>query len=228
MEDIILLGCGGHAKSVVDSIEQDSKFKIAGFIDNNMDSSFSYRNYKIVGNDNDLQKIYDSGIRYAFIGIAYMGKGDTRNRLYEKLKKIGFLLPIIIDEAAVVAKDVQIGEGVFIGKNAVINSNAIIGKMAIINTAAIVEHDCRVGEFCHIAVSAVICGSSNIGNSTLIGANATIIQLINIGENCIIGAGSVVRKDVEDNIIIKDNQKKQNLSDWKMMTGDRISRKKHE
>lgn len=207
MEDIVLLGCGGHAKSVTDSIEQNGRFHIVGFVDKDMDSNFAYRNHKVIGNDDDLQKIYNSGIHYAFISIAYLGRSDVRNRLYEKLKRIGYILPIIIDDSAVVAIDAQIEEGVFIGKNAIINSNAFIGKMAIINTAAIVEHDCQIGRFCHVAVSAVICGASNIGSNTLIGANATIIQSVNIGKDCIIGAGSVVRRDVEDNMLIKGDKK---------------------
>lgn len=203
MEDIVLLGCGGHARSVVDCIEQNDEFNIVGFVDNSKDSSFVYRNYRIIGNDDDLQKIYDSGIRYAFISIAYLGKGNIRNRLYEKLKRIGYRFPAIVDVSALVARDAQIGEGVFVGKNAVVNSNAVIGKMAIINTAAVVEHDCQIGMFCHIAVSAVVCGASRIGSNTLIGANATIIQSVNIGKNCIIGAGSVIKKSVEDNRVIK-------------------------
>lgn len=211
MEDIVLLGCGGHARSVTDSIEQKGSFHIAGFVDKNMDSNFAYCNYSVIGNDDDLQKIYDAGVHYAFVGIAYLGRGDIRNRLYEKLKRIGYILPVIIDRSAVIARDVQIEEGVFIGKNVVINSNASIGKMAIVNTAAIVEHDCHIEKFCHIAVSATICGGSNIGSNTLIGANATIIQSINIGKNCIIGAGSVVRKDVEDNMLVKDGQNIKNL-----------------
>lgn len=33
MEDIILLGAGGHAHSVVESIEQSGKYNIIGFLD---------------------------------------------------------------------------------------------------------------------------------------------------------------------------------------------------
>ena len=33
MNDIILIGGGGHCKSVIDVIEQEGKFKIAGIVD---------------------------------------------------------------------------------------------------------------------------------------------------------------------------------------------------
>ncbi len=33
MKEIILVGGGGHCKSVIDVIEQEAKYKIAGIID---------------------------------------------------------------------------------------------------------------------------------------------------------------------------------------------------
>ena len=34
MSDIILIGGGGHCKAVIDVIEQEGKFRIAGIVDN--------------------------------------------------------------------------------------------------------------------------------------------------------------------------------------------------
>lgn len=202
MKDIILLGSGGHAKSIVDAIEQNGEFKIAGFIDNISKSGFEYRGYKIIGTDKDLEKIYALGIHYAFVCVGYLGKGIIRDNLYRQLKGIGYVLPVIIDGSSTLATDVEIGEGTFVGKNAVINANAVVGKMAIINSAAVIEHDCYIGEFTHIAVAAVICGMTRIGTHTLIGANVTAIQNINIGDNCQIGAGSIIREDIDNNMIV--------------------------
>ncbi|MCU0240331.1 MAG: hypothetical protein MUC29_12900, partial [Pyrinomonadaceae bacterium] len=41
-----------------------------------------------------------------------------------------------------------------------------------------------------------------------IGSNATILCGITVGENAIIGAGSVVTKDVGDNLIVAGNPAK--------------------
>lgn len=203
-EKIILLGCGGHAKSVVDVIEADGRFEIAGFVDNAYQEEFEYHGYKILGCDNDLQKLYELGIRYAYVGVGFLGQGRVRNKLYVHLKKIGYKLPVIADPSAVLAKDVKLGEGVFIGKQAVVNANTEIGKMAIINTAAVIEHDCIIGEFTHVAVASIVCGMVHIGVNSFIGANATIIQGISIGDGSIVGAGSVVVKNIEENMKIKN------------------------
>lgn len=196
MSKIILLGCGGHAKSVIDAIESQNKYQIAGLVTNDEYDGLDYRGYKIIGNDDSLLKIFHSGVQNAFVCVGYMGKGRIRNLLYDKLTQIGFNLPVIADKTAIIADDAVIGEGTFIGKRTVINSDAKIGKMAIINTGAIVEHDCSVGDFSHVSVGTVLCGSVSVKENCLIGASSVVIQEKNIGSGAIVGAGSVVIRDV--------------------------------
>lgn len=194
MKKIILLGCGGHAKSVVDAIESQGEYKIVGFLDF---KDFFYRGYRVLGDDEIAKKIFEKGVRYAFICVGYMGKGSVRESLYAYLKDIGFQIAIVTDSSAIIASDAHLGEGTFVGKNAVINANAKIGKMAIINTGAIVEHDCSIGAFSHISVGAVLCGNVAVGERCLIGAGTTVIQGLGIADNVIVGAGAVVSKNLD-------------------------------
>ncbi len=206
MENIILLGAGGHAHSVVDSIESDEKFSVYGFLDIKDREGEQYQEYKVIGTDDLLENYFKEGIKNAFVTVGYLGKGDIRNRLYLQLKKIGFNIPTIVDRTAIIAKDVILGEGTFIGKRAVVNSAAEIGKMCIINTGAIIEHDCKVNDFSHIAVGSTLCGNVQVGKESFIGANATVIQGKTIGNKCIIGAGITVKKDVEDNYMVRSGE----------------------
>lgn len=201
MEDIILFGMGGHAHSVVDSIEQAGKYRIIGFLDREEMQGKTYRDYPVLGMDEDMARYYKDGVRNAFVTVGFMGRGDIRERLYRQLKDVGYSLPSIIDDTAVVSESAELADGVFVGKNAVVNANVQIGKMCIINTGAIIEHDCKVGDFSHISVGSVLCGEVIVGENTLVGANATVIQERKIGNNCIVGAGTVICKDVSDNII---------------------------
>lgn len=203
MKEIILVGFGGHAKSIIDSIEKTGEYKIIGYTD--LEAGKKYRGYQYLGNDDVLQQYFDKGIKYAFVSVGYMGKGDSRHRLYRKIKEIGYIIPTVIDISAQIAENVKIGEGCFVGKGSIINSDAVIRKMCIINSGAIVEHDCKIDEFSHISVGTVLCGNVNVGHSTFIGANATVIQGRSIGNNCIVGAGTVVRSDLEDNDMLNNN-----------------------
>ena len=189
MEDIILIGYGGHAKSVADCIIRQGKYRIVGYTD--IDKSTSA--YTYLGNDECLDSIYKNGIKNAVIAIGYMGKGTLRRRLIEKAKEIGFTFPTIIDPSAIVSESADIGEGVFIGKLAVINAEAKIGSFSIINTMALVEHECIVEEYSHVAVAAVLCGNVKVGKDAFIGANATVIQGRQIEAGAIVPAGVTIR-----------------------------------
>jgi len=196
MEKIVLVGYGGHARSVIDSIEQSKLYKIAGYTDiqEDPDSEYIY-----LGTDDMLQQCYDQGVRNAVITIGFMGNNNLRQKKYKQLKKIGYNLPVIVDQTAILAKDVSIGEGTFIGKRCVVNASSNIGKMCILNSGSIVDHDCIVADFSHIAVGAVLCGGVKVQESSLIGAGATVVQTIEVEKNCIVGAGAVVTNNLPIN-----------------------------
>ena len=196
MEKIILVGFGGHAKSVIDTIENSGCYEIVGVIEKNQCDQVSYRGYRVIGSDDDLAEASLKSIGNAFVTIGYMGQGNLRQQLYKRLIQNGYKLPNIIDKTATIAKDVVLSEGSFVGKGAIVNADAVIGKMCIINTRAIVEHECYVGDYSHIAVGATLCGKVSIGKGVLIGAGATIIQGIEIGDGTIIGAGTTITKNV--------------------------------
>lgn len=189
MEDILIVGFGGHAKSVADCIEHLGKYRIVGYTDFEEHSS----KYKYLGTDDELQSLFDNGVSNAVVGVGYLGKGELRCKLYNKLKRIGFELPIIVDPSAIVSETATIGEGTFVGKNAVINAEASVGKMAIINTMALVEHECVIGDYAHVAVATVLCGQVKVGEASFIGANATVIQCMEIADHIIVPAGVTVR-----------------------------------
>ncbi|MGL4484762.1 MAG: acetyltransferase [Anaerovoracaceae bacterium] len=195
MEKIVLIGAGSHMHSVADSIIRKEEYEIIGFIDK--DKELFYRGYSVIGNDNDLESIFESGVKNAFISIGNMGDSKVQRTLYHRLKEIGFSLPSIIDSSAIISEDVVIDEGCFIGKGAIVNTDTRIGKLVTINTAAVIEHDCHIGDFSHIAGNATISGSVKIGDSCLIGAGAVVIENKIILNNVIVGAGSVVIRDCE-------------------------------
>lgn len=199
MTDIVILGAGGHAFSIADSIIRAKEYKIIGYTDFKEDLSHRIMNYmNYLGTDDVLPSLFQQGIKHAAIGIGFLGNTTIRDKLYKKLKEMGFCLPIITDPSACVSSISEIGEGTFIGKNAIVNVCSKIEKMCIINSNATVDHDCSIGAFTHISVGANLCGNVKVGDHSLIGAGATIIQGLTIGSNAIIGAGSVVIHDIRD------------------------------
>ncbi|AZO96322.1 acetyltransferase [Halocella sp. SP3-1] len=199
MEDILLIGGGGHCKSVIDAITQGNLFNIVGVLDIREKVGRYVNNIRIVGIDDDLSSYYTEGIRNAFITLGSIGDPELRIKKYIYAKKIELKFPVIIDKSAIISSNIIIREGTFIGKGAIINTAAQIGKNCIINTGAVIEHDCIIDDFVHIAPGTVLSGGVHIGENSHIGTNSTVIQNIIIGSNTVIGAGSVVVKDINKN-----------------------------
>ena len=57
MNRIILIGGGSHCKSVIDVIEQEAKYEIAGIIDKPQLLGSKVLGYPIIGSDSDLNNL---------------------------------------------------------------------------------------------------------------------------------------------------------------------------
>ena len=51
----------------------------------------------------------------------------------------------------------------------------------------------------------MLCGGVNVGHSTFIGASSVVNPNVTIGDNVLIGSGTVVIKDVPDNVVVVGN-----------------------
>jgi sugar O-acyltransferase (sialic acid O-acetyltransferase NeuD family) len=200
MRDIILVGGGGHCKSVIDSLNRLNQYNIRGIIDREENLGKIISGYKVIGTDNDLEKLFSQGIKYAFITLGSIGNPTIRIKLYNLCKSISFTIPKIIDSTAIISDNADIGFGTFVAKGVIINSDTVIGENAIINTGSIIEHDCRIGNNVHISPGVTVGGSVSVGINSHIGIGSTIIQNISIGRNVIIGSSSNVIRDISDNI----------------------------
>jgi len=192
LKEILLLGGGGHCKSVIDVIEQEGKFKIAGIIDNNLKLGTKILDYEVIGKDEDLEKLRKK-FNYAFITVGQIKSPDIRIKLFNLLKSLDYELPVIISPLAYVSKYSEIEEGSVIMHHALINANTKIGKNCIINTKALIEHDAKVEDFCHISTGAIINGGVIVRKNSFIGSNSVCKEYIKIKENSFIKAGSLVK-----------------------------------
>ena len=188
---IIIIGAGGHAKSCIDVIENQGKYKIYGIIDKS--NKKKLENYKILGNEKKLP-IVRKKIDHAFIAIGHLKDNSVRLKIQKLLKKYSFSLPIIISNKAHVSKNAKIGEGSIIMHNCLINSCATIGKNCIINSGAVIEHDANIQDNVHVSTNSTVNGSVLIGQNSFIGSGSVIKQNIKIKKNSFVEANTFVKK----------------------------------
>jgi len=190
---IILIGGGGHAKVVFDTIRA-SGMVVMGYCDDNAQSAMS-------GSLEYLGAIGGASAHDAPVVIA-IGDVVTRRRCIGELGSGARVAEPIIHPSAVVSASAELGEGVLVGPGAIVNADARVGSHAIINSGVIVEHDCRVGENAHIAPGTVLGGGVCVGVDVLVGIGARVLPGVEIGDGSIVGAGAVVVKDVGGGAVV--------------------------
>ncbi len=191
-EEIILLGGGGHCKTVIDVIETQNRYKIVGIVDKKEKLGEKVLNYKIFATDEDLLFLAKE-YKNILITIGQIGTGEKRKIIFKKCKKLGFSFPVIISPYAYVSKYSSIGEGTVVIHGAVINPNAKVGRNCIINSKALVEHDAIVSNHCHISTGAIINGGVEVGECSFVGSNASIKQYIKLPPYSFVKAGSLIK-----------------------------------
>lgn len=195
---IILIGGGGHCKSVANTIHRLGLYEEIVVVDQAYPQLRDVLDIPVVGRDDKLPDLKKVGYHEAFITVGSIKSTKLRHQLYEIAAQLGFGIPYIVDPSAQISAYAKLETGVFIGQGTVINAEAHICKMAIVNTGAVIEHECTIGEYSHVAVGAKLCGNVSVGNDVLIGAGAVVIQGVRIGNSALIGAGSIVLRDIKD------------------------------
>ncbi|MFT8872863.1 MAG: acetyltransferase [Sporolactobacillus sp.] len=191
---IVLLGAGGHCKVIIELIRAIGTYEIAGILAQES-APKQVMGVPVIGDDDELPRVFAAGITKAFICI---GNLSVRDRLFEKLQCFGFTLPVLIHPTAYISPSAIVAEGTCVLAHAIVNTGACIGQNCIINTAAVVEHDCALARNVHISPNAALAGGVKIGSNTHIGLGAAIIQKCQIGKGVTIGAGAVVIHNVPD------------------------------
>lgn len=203
-EDLILVGGGGHCRSVIDVIEAEGRFRVAGIVDAPEKMGEQICGYPITATDDDLPTLAQT-YQYFLVTVGQVKSGAIRTRLFHQIKKLGGILPTLIAPTAYVSKHAIIGEGTVIMHRAFVNAGARVGVNGIINTAALIEHDAQIGNFCHISTGAVVNGTGVVGDGCFVGSNAVLAHGVQLSSGGIIGAGAVVLANTRSDALYVGN-----------------------
>ena len=196
--DLVLIGAGGHARSCIDAIEQEGKFRIAGLVGVSEEVGSRVLNYDVIGTDAELYELA-ARFKYALITLGQIASSEDRIRLFHLALKVGFVLPTIIAPSAYVSPHATIGAGSIIMHGAIINADAAVGRNCIINSRALIEHGSQVADHCHISTGAILNGNTSISIGSFIGSGATIKEGVSVGSRSLVGMGLSLRHDLSEN-----------------------------
>lgn len=186
---LLILGFGGHARSVAD-VALSCGYEKLVFVDDHAQEGENFLGYPVVA------KI-DAYIGRDWVVFPAAGDNRKRERQCDSARDMGFPLATVVSPKASIGPGATISTACFVGHHAHVGPMARLGWACIINTGAVVEHECRVGDFCHVSVNATIAGRSSLGDHSMLGAGATIIDQVSVCGDVMVGAGAVVSQSIE-------------------------------
>lgn len=200
--NLILIGGGGHCKSVIDVAEL-AGYNIVGILDVPEAAGTSILDYDVIGTDDDILQYADK--TEFIIAVGFIKNPSVRLRIYNEVKRVGGKLATIVSPTAHVSRYATLGEGTVVMHHAVVNAGVQVGVNCIINTFCDIEHDVFIGDQCHISTGTMVNGNCMIGNRVFVGSQSVLVNGITIGEDIVVGAGSVVIKSIFEKGIYAGN-----------------------
>lgn len=190
MKPVLVIGGGGHARVVIDSLRQ-SGAEIVGIIDADPAKiGQTVLGVPVVGGDEVIEASDPHGVHLA-LGIASVGAASLRARIAGQWLARGFVFPVIRHPSAIIAADCLVDAGAQIMAGAVVQPNTRLDTGALVNTGARVDHDCQLGPYAHVAPGAILCGFVSLGRCAFVGAGAVVTQSVRVADEQVLPAGSL-------------------------------------
>lgn len=192
MKNIFILGASGHAKVIIDALHCRNGVKKTY---NNiflLDDDLSLLGTNILGHEvlgkiSDCEKFDNSDF------VIAIGNNLIRKRI-AKTYQLSYIK--VIHPNAVIAQDVQIGDGTVVMAGAIVNSGTVIGNHCIVNTGVTVDHDNVLGDYVHLSPGSHLGGTVTLESGSWAGIGSIIKNNISICSDVTVGAGCVVVKNI--------------------------------
>ena len=195
-----IYGCGGAGLESKEIAEILGRWDELVFIDD-AHSNDRFKGIRRLNHDEFIAE-YSSSI--AEISIS-LGEPELKVKLYEKMSGEGYRFANLIHPSAIISASASIGNGLIIKPHALISCDAVVGNNVSLEENGIIGHGSVVEDHCQISANVVVAGGCHIGRATYIGLSVPIKQGVTIGANSVIGMGSVVLRDIPDNVIAMGN-----------------------
>jgi UDP-N-acetylbacillosamine N-acetyltransferase len=181
---LLILGCGGHARSVAD-VALAAGVGTLLFVDPNARPGEQCLGFPVLREFNEV-------LPQDWACMPAIGDNHRRQQQLVDIGRAGWLLATLIAPTATIGVGSRIGAGSFIAHHAHIGPMASVGMAAIINTGGVVEHESVIGDYTHVSVNSTVAGRSSLGKFVFLGTGATVIDGVAVGDGITIGAGAVV------------------------------------
>jgi sugar O-acyltransferase (sialic acid O-acetyltransferase NeuD family) len=203
-ERVLLIGGGGGGGSItVDAIQRGTHQMAVGILDNNASlHGKTMLGVPILGANDMVGELWKQGAFDAAI-IVVTANVDERANLFESIRSLGVKFTNVVDPAATLRANVQLGVGNLIMANAYLAACVTLGDNNFLASHTVIEHHSVVGNHCTFGPRTVTSGAVTIGDRVKMGMNVMLEPYLTIGSGSLIPSGLIVIDSVPPDSVLK-------------------------
>lgn len=200
-EDCIIVGAGTYGQVYAEYLKD--KYKILGFIDDNVDViGTKIGEHRVLGDFDYLLNQFDKSSNL-FIPI---GNNKVRTTLLKKAIDAGFKTPNFIHPHCQIHESVKIGKCVYILPGTNIMPLTTINDFVLISMGVNIAHHTIIEEGCFFSQGSNIGASIHFEKNVFCGIASTVMTGVKtVGEESVIGASAVIIRDIPKKSVVVGN-----------------------
>ena len=162
----LILGAGGHGRSVCDAIAVSGDH-VVGFLDDALPAGTLVSAIPVLGVFSlawDLNRLFEASDEAPPDQVVVaIGNPALRQTWQQVLEQVAAPLGVVLHPRAIVSGTAQFGPGSVVLAGAVVNANATLHQGVLVNSGAVVDHDVICGAYSQLGVNAAMAGGSRLG-----------------------------------------------------------------
>ena len=167
---LLVVGAGGHGRSVAEAAELSGQFEVVGLLDDSLPAGESVLGVPVLGPVIGMAHHRAS----AYQAIMAIGNNTVSERLSQQLAAAGFKRATVVHPRAIVSPSAGLGAGSAVMAGAIVGTEARLGISSIVNCGAVVDHHATVEDFGHLGVNATMAGGAVLGRGAWMQAGAAL------------------------------------------------------
>lgn len=190
---LLVVGAGGHGRSVAEAAELSGQFEVMGFLDDAAPVGERVLGSYVLGPVASMAD-YCSVVDKAIVAI---GNNAVREKLMQQLTECGYAMATAVHPRAFVSPSAVVGQGSAIMAGAIVGTEASLGVGTIVNCGAVVDHHATIEDFGHLGVNASMAGGTVLGRGAWMQVGAALGYGVKVRSGVTLDPGEAV--DVKTN-----------------------------
>lgn len=205
-ERVGIIGCGGAANLIVDSLLRTPNKRPVALFDRNDALHGTYQmGVQVVGGQDLIKEMLERNELDALV-IAFNSDLQERKRQFEKLMSEGVPFTNVIDPSVELRSGVTMGVGNVILGRGYLGTLTSLGDNNFISANVCLEHENILGSHCGFGPGVMSSGHVRMGDCIRFGIGVLMEPFVSIGDYAVVASGCTLRTDVPSNSIVKKTE----------------------